>query len=67
VPIEKYIMDQIMGHAGVTTGDRYGVGARLKTLSRELDRLMFDMVDWVAVRRSFGSVDWTTVVTRLPK
>lgn len=67
VPIEKYIMDQIMGHAGVTTGDGYGVGARLKTLSRELDRLVFDMVDWVAVRRSFGSVDWTTVVTRPPK
>ncbi|WP_179187241.1 site-specific integrase [Sphingomonas sp. TZW2008] len=56
--IEKYIMDQIMGHAGVTTGDRYGVGARLKTLARELDRVRFDMVDWEPIIRAFSVIDW---------
>ena len=56
--IEKYIMDQIMGHAGVTAGDRYGVGARLKTLARELDRIAFEMVDWQPIIRAFGGIDW---------
>ena len=56
--IEKYIMDQIMGHAGVTTGDGYGVGARLKTLSRELDRVTFEMVDWDPIVCAFTAVDW---------
>ncbi|WP_457349196.1 DUF6538 domain-containing protein [Sphingomonas sp. UYP23] len=58
VPIEKYIVDQIMGHAGISTGDKYGVGARLKTLKRELDRVKFEMVDWTAVRTAFTMVDW---------
>lgn len=62
VPIEKYIMDQIMGHAGVTTGDGYGIGARLKTLSRELNRITFDMIDWTAIRAAFGLIDWDDVV-----
>ena len=56
--IEKYIMDQIMGHAGVTTGDGYGVGARLKTLSRELDRVTFEMIDWDPIVCAFTAVDW---------
>lgn len=56
--IEKYIMDQIMGHAGVTAGDRYGVGARLKTLARELDRVTFEMVDWDPIIHAFGDLDW---------
>ncbi|CAM3278287.1 DUF6538 domain-containing protein [Sphingomonas antarctica] len=58
VPIEKYIMDQIMGHAGLTAGDRYGFGARLKTLSRELNRISFDMVNWTAIREAFATVNW---------
>lgn len=64
VTIEKYILDQIMGHAGVSTGDKYGVGARLKTLKRELDRVAFDMVDWKALARAFDSVDWVKSVER---
>lgn len=62
VPIEKYIMDQIMGHAGVTTGDGYGIGARLKTLSRELNRITFDMIGWTAIRAAFALIDWDDVV-----
>ncbi|TPG52102.1 site-specific integrase [Sphingomonas glacialis] len=58
VPIEKYIVEQIMGHAGISTGDKYGVGARLKTLKRELDRVTFEMVDWTAVKKAFASIDW---------
>ncbi len=56
--IEKYIMDQITGHSGVTTGDRYGIGARLKTLSRELNRVEFEMIDWDPIVRSFETIDW---------
>lgn len=63
VPVEKYIMDQIMGHAGVTTGDNYGIGARLKTLSRELNRITFDMVDWRAIQHAFAKIDWTSSMT----
>ncbi|MGI4730860.1 MAG: DUF6538 domain-containing protein [Janthinobacterium lividum] len=58
VPIEKYIVDQIMGHAGVSTGDKYGIGARLKTLKRELDRVSFEMVDWLSISNAFQSIDW---------
>ena len=60
--IEKYILDQIMGHAGVTAGDRYGIGARLETLSRELDRIPFVMIDWAPIIRSFGAVDWAVAL-----
>ena len=60
--IEKYIMDQIMGHAGVTAGDRYGIGARLKTLARELDRVTFEMVDWGPIIRAFGDIEWEKTV-----
>ncbi|WP_156678187.1 site-specific integrase [Sphingomonas profundi] len=60
--IEKYILDQIMGHAGVTTGDGYGIGARLKTLGRELDRVTFDMVDWSPIISAFNKVDWSKPV-----
>ena len=64
VTIEKYIMDQIMGHAGVTTGDGYGIGARLKTLSRELNRITFDMIDWAAIQAAFARLDWDNVVEK---
>jgi len=60
--IEKYILDQIMGHAGVTTGDKYGVGARLKTLKRELDKITFEMVGMPAIIASFGRIDWSKAV-----
>lgn len=56
--IEKYILNQVMGHAGFTAGDRYGIGARLKTLSGELDRVTFDMIEWEPIIRAFGGVDW---------
>jgi integrase len=65
VPIEKYIMDQIMGHAGVTTGDGYGIGARFKTLSRELNRITFDMISWTAIRAGFALIDWDHVVGKV--
>lgn len=64
VPIEKYIMDQIMGHSGITTGDKYGIGARLKTLSRELNRISFDMIEWQAIRDSFARIDWNHVLEK---
>lgn len=64
VPIEKYIVEQIMGHAGITAGDKYGIGASLKTLKRELDRVTFEMVDWTAVRAAFATVDWNKSVSR---
>lgn len=65
VLIEKYIMDQIMGHAGVTTGDSYGVGARLKTLSREPNRITFDMIDWPAIRAAFQLVTWDDIIGKI--
>lgn len=64
VPIEKYIVEQIMGHAGVSTGDKYGIGTRLKTLKRELDRVTFEMVDWASIRTAFQAVDWSTKVEK---
>ncbi len=60
--IEKYILDQIMGHSGVTTGDRYGVGARFKTPSRELDRVTFEMIDWRPIVQAFKAIDWKVTV-----
>ncbi|WP_242153228.1 site-specific integrase [Sphingomonas sp. BAUL-RG-20F-R05-02] len=62
--IEKYILDQIMGHAGVTTGDKYGVGARLKTLKRELDRISFDMLEGSGIKAAFVALDWTKALER---
>lgn len=60
--IEKYIIDQLTGHAGVTAGDKYGVGARLKTLKRELDRIDFAMIDWQPLLSATRDVNWSKAI-----
>jgi hypothetical protein len=62
--LQTYILEQIMGHAGVSEGDRYGFGARIKSLKRELDRIPFDMIDWDRIIRVFAGLDWAMVVKR---
>lgn len=60
--IEKYVIDQLTGHAGVTSGDKYGIGARLSTLKHELDRIRFEMVNWAPILEAFENLDWSDIV-----
>ncbi len=46
VLLPDYILDQICGHAPLSVGGRYGMGARLRTIKEALDRIRFEAVDW---------------------
>lgn len=63
--LQDRLADQITGHAPVTAGARYGFGARIKVLKEQLDRIQFEMIDWLAVRRAFDEVDWDRVASEL--
>lgn len=39
-------LDQLCGHAPITTGGRYGAKPRIRTIHRELHRIDFSCVDW---------------------
>ena len=60
--VDKSILDQICGHAPLTAGDRYGIGAKLRVLKSSLRRLRFAMVDWSRLTAASEKIDWETVV-----
>ena len=63
--IEKYIIDQIVGHAGITAGDKYAFGARIQALKVDLDRIRFEMIDWASIASAFATVNWDDIARRL--
>ncbi|QDZ08077.1 site-specific integrase [Sphingomonas panacisoli] len=55
-------LDQICGHAPLTTGGRYGLAPRIRTLHRELHRIDYSCIDWSAMAAGMSSVDWTAML-----
>ncbi|WP_426263230.1 DUF6538 domain-containing protein [Sphingomonas sp. PWP1-2] len=48
-------LDQICGHAPVSTGGRYGSDPRILTIHRELHAIDFACIDWDAIMRARAS------------
>ncbi|MBA4762161.1 site-specific integrase [Sphingomonas sp.] len=55
-------LDQICGHAPLTTGGRYGLTPRIRTLDRALHRIDFSCIDWAVMIAAMKQVDWGAVL-----
>lgn len=56
-------LDQICGHAPVTTGGRYGLDPRIRTIHRDLHKIDFSCIDWEAIAKGAKRIDWMRVLT----
>lgn len=63
--VSERIIDQICGHAPITPGRRYGWRSSTRMLSRHLERLKFDCIDWELIRQAAERVDWVKVAASL--
>ena len=55
-------LDQICGHAPVSTGGRYGSEPRIRTIHRDLHKIDFSCIDWVSIAKGTKKVAWKTVL-----
>lgn len=55
-------LDQICGHAPLTTGGRYGLTPRIRTLNRALHRIDFSCISWAPINDALSGVNWDAVV-----
>ena len=51
-------LDQICGHAPVSTGSRYGSEPRIRTIHRELHEIDFSCIDWARITAGMGKLNW---------
>ena len=56
-------LDQICGHAPISTGGRYGSNPRIRTIYRELHKIDFSCVDWNTIALRTKNVVWSTILT----
>lgn len=56
-------LDQICGHAPVSTGSRYGSEPRIRTIHRELHLIDFSCIDWEGIARGVAKIDWKKLLT----
>jgi integrase len=56
--IPDRIIDQICGHAPITEGGRYGRGARLSKVHKELNRVPFEAIDWALLQGAAATGSW---------
>ncbi len=55
-------LDQICGHAPVSTGSRYGSEPRIRTIHRELHQIDFSCIDWARIAIGIKKVRWKTLL-----
>jgi integrase len=55
-------LDQICGHAPVSTGGRYGSEPRVRTIHRDLHRIDFSCIDWDRIADGLRKIVWADVV-----
>ncbi|MGY2735594.1 integrase [Sphingomonas sp. UYP23] len=60
--VQDTILDQICGHAPASVGARYGSGAALRSLKRNLAKIAFESVDWNGLSEAAAAVDWRKMV-----
>ncbi len=56
-------LDQICGHAPVSTGSRYGSEPRIRTIHRDLHRIDFSCIDWAGIAAGVQTVKWKKLLT----
>lgn len=52
-------LDQICGHAPVSTGSRYGAEPRIRTIHRELHLIDFSCIDWERIVTGMKGMVWS--------
>ncbi|MES3106926.1 site-specific integrase [Sphingomonas aurantiaca] len=57
-------LDQICGHAPVSTGSRYGSEPRIRTIHRELHQIDFTCIDWDRIADGVRKVRWNTLLSK---
>jgi integrase len=57
-------LDQICGHAPVSTGSRYGSEPRIRTIHRELHQIDFTCIDWDRIADGVRKVKWKTLLSK---
>ncbi len=55
-------LDQICGHAPVSTGSRYGSEPRIRTIHRELHQIDFTCIDWSRIAAGVRKVNWKKIL-----
>jgi hypothetical protein len=63
--VQDTVLDQITGHSPAKVGARYGEGAALKSLKRNLNKLLFSAADWKKLETVAAKVDWQATVSLL--
>jgi len=58
-------LDQICGHAPVSTGGRYGSEPRVRTIYRDLHKIDFSCIDWPSISEGAKNVAWKDVIKGL--
>ncbi len=52
--ISTRVHDRITGHSPATVGGRYGVGASIELIAREIEKLDLSFIDWDRLNQSAG-------------
>jgi integrase len=60
--VNDRILDQICGHAPVSTGSRYGSEPRIRTIHRDLHRIDFSCIAWHRIAAGIQGIEWTAVL-----
>ena len=55
-------LDQICGHAPVSTGGRYGSSPRIRTIHRDLHKIDFSCIDWDTIALRTKNVVWSAIL-----
>ncbi len=55
-------LDQICGHAPVSTGSRYGSEPRIRTIHRELHQIDFTCIVWSRIAAGVRKVNWKKIL-----
>ena len=55
-------LDQVCGHAPVSTGSRYGSEPRVRTIHRDLHRIDFSCIAWDRIASGVRGIEWTAVL-----
>lgn len=55
--ISTRVHDRITGHSPATAGGRYGLGASVELIARELEKLDLTFVDWPRLQRAAARSD----------
>ena len=58
-------LDQICGHAPVSTGGRYGAEPRIRTLNEALHHIDFSCINWAGMA-AVGEISWRGLVHERP-